>query len=684
VFKSFNMSRSGRFGITILAEFAVFLVSAFSCQTETNLELLFEKALVLEETQLRFNDAISLYQEIVAKTREKNLGARAQLRIGICLEIQGLKEAQNAYSLVIKNYPDQSQQVAEATKRLDKLNQALSDRKKMGITPVFRQVYIPHNLPTTSGLQLSYDGTQLAFTADGSLWTLPIEGKVDPRIVGSPKRLTEGIDADGPLAWSMNGKWIAFNVLKEGRYLIYRIRGEDGSPEPVPVERDRGPLYQGLRFGLSPDGSEIAYVSMTGSDFEYSVFTAPIEGGASRRIDTGFNTNPSFSPNGRQIAYSKITERTESSIHKSEIWIASDDRNQKIFGIRGSVSPPIWSPDGKRIAVLHYSEEEKRFLVWIIPADETSDNPQKVDIPFSNVQSLIGWIPQDQIAILAHKAPRSAVYTVPVSGGMATQITPYGVIYHPRWSDDGNRIYFRWERGRIGCVPREGGTVELLPGLEENGIVEVTAGGGNDVSPDGSTLVFSGYGPERPIEGVHIYTIPVFGGEPVQLTFGPQQDRFPCWSPDGKKIAFLREFDIWTISAGGGEPSKLTNSHSVDRLPISWSPKGTYVACYSRAKTVQLVPVKGGPSRDIVTVQESARHNELAWSPDGALLAYSDAGKLWIINVNQGYPKEIRTGMSDSISNLDWSPDGKSLVFRATSPVNPELWLMSDFLRASE
>ena len=83
----------------------------------------------------------------------------------------------------------------------------------------------------------------------------------------------------------MNGKWIAFNVLEEGRYLIYRIRGEDGKPEPVPVKRDRGPLYQGLRFGLSPDGSKIAYVSMTGSDFEYSVFTAPIEGGASRRID---------------------------------------------------------------------------------------------------------------------------------------------------------------------------------------------------------------------------------------------------------------------------------------------------------------------------------------------------------------------------------------------------------------
>ena len=74
------------------------------------------------------------------------------------------------------------------------------------------------------------------------------------------------------------------------------------------------------------------------------------------------------------------------------------------------------------------------------------------------------------------------------------------------------------------------------------------------ISPDGKTIAFAWQG--------DIFTVPVSGGQALQITTNPAHETDPVWSPDGSEIVFasFREytFDLWKVSAKGGTPVQLT------------------------------------------------------------------------------------------------------------------------------
>src|SRR4030042_1516649 len=81
-------------------------------------QVLFEKALALEEAQGKLQEAIALYQKIVDESKDQTLAAHAQLRIGICHQKLGHKEAHSAFQKVIDNYPQQAKTVKLAQEQL--------------------------------------------------------------------------------------------------------------------------------------------------------------------------------------------------------------------------------------------------------------------------------------------------------------------------------------------------------------------------------------------------------------------------------------------------------------------------------------------------------------------------------------------------------------------------------------
>ena len=64
---------------------------------------------------------------------------------------------------------------------------------------------------------------------------------------------------------------------------------------------------------------------------------------------------------------------------------------------------------------------------------------------------------------------------------------------------------------------------------------------------------------------------------PRQLTHGERRDRGPAWSPDGTRLAFVREHDdlsqVWILPLGGGEAYPVTNAEHGASGP-TWSPDG--------------------------------------------------------------------------------------------------------------
>src|SRR5918998_1716064 len=73
-------------------------------------------------------------------------------------------------------------------------------------------------------------------------------------------------------------------------------------------------------------------------------------------------------------------------------------------------------------------------------------------------------------------------------------------------------------------------------------LLKVRRVGDPQLSPDGRLIAYQITDPDKAANRsrTQIYLIPIGGGEPVQLTSGDTSASSPRWSPDGKRIAFVR------------------------------------------------------------------------------------------------------------------------------------------------
>lgn len=94
----------------------------------------------------------------------------------------------------------------------------------------------------------SPDETRIAYAADDSIWIVSVSG-------GAPRKLTNG----GDPAWSRDGKWIAFASNRAGNADIWVIAATGGTA--VRVTTDPAPEHDPT---WSPDGRSIAYTRIDG------------------------------------------------------------------------------------------------------------------------------------------------------------------------------------------------------------------------------------------------------------------------------------------------------------------------------------------------------------------------------------------------------------------------------------
>ena len=150
-----------------------------------------------------------------------------------------------------------------------------------------------------------------------------------------------------------------------------------------------------------------------------------------------------------------------------------------------------------------------------------------------------------------------------------------------------------------------------------------------------------------------------------------------CWSPDGKRIAFINE-DGWLclVEADGGSLAKLVEipSHS-----ISWSPDGTKIAFSSRRQVVETqIYVMNTDDSQVskLTTGDSSNYFP-SWSPDGGKIA---AGCLdydiYTIDVDTGELKNLTNTPDIREWWPAWSPDSDKIAFIVSDPPYCDITLM--------
>lgn len=195
------------------------------------------------------------------------------------------------------------------------------------------------------------------------------------------------------------------------------------------------------------------------------------------------------------------------------------------------------------------------------------------------------------------------------------------------------------------------------------------------LSPSGARAAFEFRG--------EIISVPAAKGDPRNLTNSvAANDRSPVWSPDGKQIAYFSdasgEYALYIASQDGkGAPRQIAiKGAGFYDLPV-WSPDGNYIAFRDNSWALLLLDVKAGTTREVARepIYGAVRTTTYDWSPDSAWLAYTvnttasiQSVRVYSLAQNKSFP--ISDGMSE-VSEPVFDRSGKYLYFFASTDAGP-------------
>jgi|GEM_PF-2121586 len=193
------------------------------------------------------------------------------------------------------------------------------------------------------------------------------------------------------------------------------------------------------------------------------------------------------------------------------------------------------------------------------------------------------------------------------------------------------------------------------------------------ISPDGRQIAFEWMS--------SIWTVPVHGGQALQLTDWAERCSSPVWSPDGKLIACIvtdKEVRSFAVQVFDVEKKKMAKEiwRSERQIwpSLDWSVDGKkLVLALDSDKSIHILPVEGGSIHELDLKGEHPR-----WSPDGEWLAWQTQTNrdLWIASTKNWHKKRIVSTMSFN-GSFCWSADGREIVGESLDRGSVDLWKVS-------
>ena len=497
-------------------------------------------------------------------------------------------------------------------------------------------------------------------------------------------------------------------------------------------------VYRGLAF--SPDGNYIYFREATNQLLNtWNLYRAPLLGGTPRAIGKDIDTNITFSPDAKRMAYSRSNDP---ELGKWRLLTANPDRSdEKVLLIAPGAAGPTfvaWSPDGKRIACSFQRPGDA--LGSIDMFDLSSGHLQSFARFDDKVPFELDWLPDGRGLLMVY----SKAYLGPVPSRAQIGFLSYPAGNFRTVTNDTNRystlslsadaktlatVQVQPSR-EIDILPGAGsGTPAAVPGIpqreiftglgwsadgqllisESDRIVRMSAEGTSPVTllsdPSALTSLPSICAGGRYIVFVwaargsryvpNIWRADADGSNPQQLTQG-RQNVFPACSPDGKWL-YYEDFAaqrMMRTSIDGGTATSMPASAvanaifagfaiSPDGKTLAYIPSIASGATMTTSQKLVLVDLaaNGKSAPRMVDVDPRTTGFPLQFTLDGKAVAYAIEEKgvdnIWVEPLDGSKGHQITNFPSQQIDDFGWSPDGKRLAI-ARSQSTSDVILLRD------
>jgi Tol biopolymer transport system component/C-terminal processing protease CtpA/Prc len=490
---------------------------------------------------------------------------------------------------------------------------------------------------------VSPDGSQVAFSYKGDIYTVPVAG-------GEARQITMHLAHDYMPVWSPDGKSIAFASNRFGNFDIYivpsaggnatRLTAFSGAESPYSFTPDGKHVVFGAR--IQAPASSAAFPSAVMSE----LYRVPAAGGRTEQIAGIPAENVCFAKDGKSFVYQdrkgqedRLRKHHKSSVTRN-IWkydIAAGKFTELIRDA-GEDTNPVLSPDNTTVYFL--SERSGTYNIHSFPLSNPSQVKQISDFKINPVRFL----------------------TIAGNGTLCF------------WYD--GEIYTL----KPGEKPRKL-AVEIVGENKSNDIEELDGRGANTsaVSPDGKQIASVMRGEIFVSSTDYKYT--------KRITNSAAQDNMPSFSADGKSLVYASEKSgVWSLyiaRISRPEETYFFNSTTISEEPLfkasdtermypRYSPDGREIAFVEDRRKLMVYNIADKTTRQITDGSgepESSGNVGYAWSPDSKWFSivytankhepYYDIG---LVSARGGAVTNL-TGSGYTDTNPRWVLGGDAILF---------------------
>jgi dipeptidyl aminopeptidase/acylaminoacyl peptidase len=303
--------------------------------------------------------------------------------------------------------------------------------------------------------------------------------------------------------WSPDGRYLYFAMGHNARSDIMRLDLNDKSVTQITSDYPAAPLMMmgqtagTFDFSLSPDGSQIVYMSET----DGKAYLISSEGGLAKRVSLGegAQSGVTFSPDGKQVAFTTLSEEVFG------IGVAGTGGNQwprLVSDPEFYAFAPRWFKDGKRLIYFAYDKHttffyENRLMLADLETGQSTvlfDGLDK-DVAYHFMPGNYAPSPDGKyLAYVSEESGWSNIYLMDLVTGKSRCLIGEAAEHHDlQWSPDGSKLAYLTSKNSTLTVH-----LATLDGKHEALDEGQFVCAGLGWSPDGTRLTYSKQSPSMP------------------------------------------------------------------------------------------------------------------------------------------------------------------------------------------